>query len=103
MREAGISDLVPKKRGKTTIRVPGVRVSDDLVEPRFRPAVPNVLWIADISYLRTWTGGYISAPPRRFSRRIVGWSTADHMRAELVVDALSMPFSGAVHSPGRSS
>lgn len=52
MRQAGITGLVRKRRGKTTIRVPGVRVADDLVERRFRPAAPNVLWVADITYLR---------------------------------------------------
>lgn len=48
MRAAGLSGLVPKRRGKTTIRVPGVRVADDLVERQFRPSEPNVLWLADI-------------------------------------------------------
>lgn len=57
MREAGISGLVPRKRGRTTIRVPGVRVADDLVGRDFRPAGPNVLWVADITYLRSWEAG----------------------------------------------
>jgi putative transposase len=48
MRQAGISGLVPKRRGRTTIRVPGVRVADDLVNREFRPEAPNVLWVADI-------------------------------------------------------
>jgi putative transposase len=56
MKMAGISGLVPRKRGRTTIKVPGVRVADDLVERRFRPTAPNVLWCADITYLRTWEG-----------------------------------------------
>ena len=56
MREAGISGLVRRKRGRTTVRVPGVRVADDLVERQFRPEEPDVLWIADFSYLRTWEG-----------------------------------------------
>lgn len=43
-------------KGRTTIRVPGVRVADDLVERQFRPAAPNVLWGADITYRRTWEG-----------------------------------------------
>lgn len=43
MREAGISLLVARKRGRTTIRVPGIRVADDLVERQFRPAAPDVL------------------------------------------------------------
>jgi putative transposase len=91
MKLAGISGLVPRKRGRTTIRVPGVRVADDLVERRFRPKAPNVLWCADITYLRTWEGWlYLAAVQDLYSRRIVGWSMADHLRAELVIDALQM-------------
>jgi putative transposase len=56
MRAAGISGLVARKRARTTLRVPGVRVADDLVERQFRPAEPNVLWIADVTYLGTWEG-----------------------------------------------
>jgi putative transposase len=56
MRSAGISGLVSKKRGRTTIRVPGVRVADDPVERQFKPVEPNVLWLADIIYLRGWEG-----------------------------------------------
>jgi putative transposase len=56
MRAAGISGLVKVKRGRTTIRVPGVRVADELVERQFRPSAPNVLWVADVTYLRTWEG-----------------------------------------------
>ncbi len=85
MREAGISGLVPRKQGRTTIRVPGVRVADDLVERDFRPAAPNLLWVADITYLRTWEGWlYLAAVQDAFSRAIVGWSMADHIRSELV-------------------
>jgi putative transposase len=68
MREAGISDLVPRKRGRTTIRVPGVRVADDLVKRDFRPAGPNVLWVADITYLRSWGGLGL---PRRGAARLL--------------------------------
>lgn len=104
MRQAGLSGLVPKKRGRTTVRVPGVRVADDLVRRQFRPDAPNVLWIADITYLRTWEGWlYLAAVQDAYSRRIVGWSMADHMRSELVVDALTMavgrrrPATGLIH------
>jgi transposase InsO family protein len=48
MRQAGISGLVLKRKGRTTIRVPGVRVADDLVKRQFRPQAPNVLWFTDI-------------------------------------------------------
>ena len=94
MGQAGISGLVKVKKGRTTIRVPGVRVADDLVERKFRPDAANVLWVADITYLRTWEGWlYLAAVQDAYSRRIVGWAMTEHMRAELVVDALQM----AVH------
>jgi putative transposase len=110
MRQAGLSGLVARKRGRTTIRVPGVRVADDLVERHFRPETPDVLWVADITYLRTWEGWlYLAAVQDAYSRRIVGWSMADHMRAELVVDALQMalhrrrPRPGLVHHSDQGS
>ena len=101
MRQAAISGLIRRKRGKTTIRVPGVRVADDLVARRFRPAAPNVLWVADITYLRSWEGWlYLAAIQDAYSRRIVGWAMADHMRAELVVDALQMALARRRPAPG---
>jgi putative transposase len=110
MRAAGLSGLVARKRGRTTIRVPGVRVADDLVERRFRPEARDILWVADITYLRTWEGWvYLAAVQDAYSRRIVGWSMADHMRAELVVDALQMalhrrrPAPGLVHHSDQGS
>jgi len=110
MRQAGISGLVRHKRGRTTIRVPGVRVADDLVERRFRPDAPDLLWIADLTYLRTWEGWlYLAAVQDAYSRRIVGWSMAEHMRAELVVDALEMavarrhPDPGLIHHSDQGS
>jgi putative transposase len=104
MGRAGISGLVTRKRGRTTVRVPGVRVADDLVRRGFRPAGPNVLWVADITYLSTWEGWlYLAAVQDAFSRAIVGWSMESHMRAELVTDALGMglsrrrPGTGLIH------
>jgi putative transposase len=104
MRQAGLSGLLTRKRGRTTIRVPGVRVVDDLVERNFKPPSPNVLWVADITYLSSWEGWvYLAAVQDAYSRRIVGWAMADHMRSELVVDALQMalarrrPVPGLIH------
>jgi putative transposase len=91
MRQAGMSGLVEKKWRATTIRVPGVRVADDLLDRDFTATAPNQKWVADITYLRTWEGWlYLVAVQDLFSRRIVGWSIADHMRTELVTDALEM-------------
>jgi len=104
MRQAGLSGLIARKRGRTTVRVPGVRVADDLVARDFAPAAPNVLWVADITYLRTWEGWlYLAAVQDAYSRRIVGWALADHMRAELVVDALQMAIARRRPDPGLVS
>ena len=91
MRRAGLSGLIEKKWKATTVRVPGVRVADDLVDRDFVAQQPNERWVADITYLRTWEGWlYLVAVQDLYSRRIVGWAIADHMRAELVTDALQM-------------
>jgi putative transposase len=110
MRRAGLSGQVKRRRGKTTIRVPGVRTAPDLVERDFNPTAVNRLWAADITYLRTWEGWlYLASVMDCFSRRIVGWAMADHLRAELVVDALEMavarrrPDAGLVHHSDQGS
>lgn len=110
MRQAGISGLVTRKRGRTTIRVPGVRTVPDLVDRDFRPSEPDRLWVADITYLRTFEGWlYLAAVQDAFSRRIVGWAMDSHMRAELVRDALEMaitrrrPGPGLVHHSDQGS
>ena len=110
MREAGISGMVHRKRGRTTISVPGVRVANDLVGRDFRPAGPNRLWVADVTYLRTWEGWlYLAAVQDAYSRAIVGWSMAEHMRKELVIDALQMavarrrPEPGLIHHSDQGS
>jgi putative transposase len=110
MREAGISGMLRRKHGRTTIQVPGVRVADDLVQRRFSPGAPNVLWVADVTYLRTLEGWlYLAAVQDAYSRAIVGWSMAKHMRAELVVDALQMavrrrrPPAGLIHHSDQGS
>ena len=101
MRQHGLSGLVRRRRGRTTIRVPGVRVCDDLLERDFTATAPNQKWVADITYLRTWEGWlYLVAVQDLYSRRIVGWAMADHMRTELVVDALQMALSHRRPDPG---
>ena len=91
MREAGLSAVFEKKWRATTVRVPGVRVADDLLDRDFAAAAPNRCWVADITYLRTWEGWlYLVAVQDLFSRMIVGWNLADHMRTDLVTDALQM-------------
>jgi putative transposase len=101
MRAAGISGVRPRKRWKTTIRIPGITPATDLVERQFRPTAPNVLWVADITYLRSGEGWlYLAAVQDAYSRQIVGWSMATHMRATLVVDALKMALARRRPGPG---
>jgi putative transposase len=101
MRQAGLSGLIAKKYKATTIRVPGVRVADDLLDRDFAAGAPNRCWVADITYLRTWQGWlYLVAVQDLYSRRIVGWSMADHMRTELVIDALAMALAHRRPDPG---
>jgi putative transposase len=110
MRCAGLAGLVPKRYRRTTIRVPGVRVADDLVDRQFAATGPNQLWCADIKYVRTWQGWlYLAAVMDCYSRRIVGWSMRPDLEAELVVDALEMainrrrPQPGLVHHSDQGS
>ena len=101
MKAAGISGLLPRKRRRTTVRLPGVRVAPDLVERDFRPDGPNQTWSADITYISTWEGFlYLAHVQDLFSRLIVGWSMADHLRSELVVDALEMALARRRPDPG---
>ena len=110
MRHAGLAGQIKRRRGKTTIRVQGVRTAPDLVERDFDPTEPNRLWSADITYVRTWQGWlYLASVMDLYSRRIVGWALADHLRAEIVVDALQMavsrrrPDRGLVHHSDQGS
>jgi putative transposase len=110
MRRERLSGLVPKRYRRTTIRVPGVRVADDLVDRNFTASAPNRLWCADIKYLRTWQGWlYLAAVMDCYSRRIVGWSMRRDLEAELVIDALEMatarrrPKPGLVHHSDQGS
>ena len=110
MRAAGLSGQLNRRKGRTTISVPGVRTALDLVERDFNPTAINRLWCADITYIRTWEGWlYLASVMDCYSRRIVGWAIADHMRKELVIEALQMavarrrPEPGAVHPADHGS
>jgi putative transposase len=110
MRAEGTSGLVKRKRGRTTIRVPGVLTAPDLVRRSWNHEEPNRLWVADITYCRSWEGWvYLAAVMDCHSRRCVGWSLRSDLRAELVVDAVSMaisrrrPGSGLIHHSDHGS
>ena len=83
-----------KRRGKpwrTTRPDPQARHRPDLVQRDFSVQGPNELWVADISYLRCWEGlVFFAFVIDAFSRKIVGWQLATHMRTDLVLEALKM-------------
>ena len=56
MRQAGLSGMVRRRRGRTTIQVPGIATAPDLVRRDFRPVAPNRLWAADLTEIQTWEG-----------------------------------------------
>ncbi|MGH8429668.1 MAG: IS3 family transposase [Solimonas sp.] len=92
MRAAGIQGA--KRRGKlwrTTFADPAAVRAPDLVNRDFTAGRPDALWVADFTYLRCWEGlVFFSFVIDVFSRRIVGWQFAGHMRTDLVLDALRM-------------
>ena len=91
MREAGLAGVSRRKGPRTTRRDPQARPAPDLVERRFEAEAPDRLWVADITYVPTAAGFlYLAVVLDVFSRRVVGWSMANHLRTELVLDALDM-------------
>ncbi len=100
MRDAGLVGACHRQGGPTTTRRDKeARPAPDLVDRNFTVSAPNQLWIADITYLPTAAGFlYLAVVPDVWSRKpdaerpseVVGWSMANHLRAELVLDALEM-------------
>lgn len=104
MRCAGLTGVHRRRLRGCTRRDEAAVPSEDLVGRRFTVDAPNRLWCADVTQHRTgedWF--YLAVVLDAFSRRVVGWAMADHMRTELVVDALQMavwnrrPQPGTVH------
>lgn len=90
MRQAGLVGVSRRRAVRTTVR-DGQGPAPDLVEREFHADGPDRLWVADITYVPTNTGFlYLSVVLDVWSRRIVGWSMAGHLRTELVLAALEM-------------
>ena len=91
MRAAGLEGVSRRKRHRTTYRDRDGRVAADLVNRDFTANGPDQLWVADITYISTWAGFlYLAVVVDAWSRRVVGWAMATHLRAELVLEALNM-------------
>jgi len=90
MREADIQGIY-RRRGHGCTRRDGTQPSDDLVGRQFDPDGPDQLWVMDVTEHPTGEGKvYLATVIDAYSRRVVGWSIADHIRSELVVDAVQM-------------
>jgi putative transposase len=113
MREAGLFGCGGRRRKvRTTLRSQTERTppAPDLVKRNFTPEAPNHLWVADITYVRTWEGWlYLAFVLDTYSRKVVGWSMTNNLRTELVLDALNMaiynrrPQPGLIHHSDRGS
>ena len=91
MRRDGLRGVSRRKGCWTTIRDKDAQPAPDLVQRHFAAEAPNQLWVADITYIPTWAGFlYLAVVLDVFSRRIVGWAMANHLRTELILDALDM-------------
>lgn len=108
MREMGLQGIGRRRPVRTTVRSEA-RPAPDLVARQFVADRPNKLWVADITYIPTWSGFlYLAIVLDVFSRRIVGWSMATTLQAKLVVDALNMALAtrkprGVIHHSDQGS
>jgi putative transposase len=114
MREAALFGCGGRRRRKarTTLGPQSERIppAPDLVKRNFTPEAPDRLWVADITYVRTWEGWlYLSFVLDSYSRKIVGWSMSNRLKTDLVVDAVNMaiynrrPAPGLIHHSDRGS
>lgn len=109
MRQHGIVGVTRRRGPSTTTRLPGAPKGPDLVERQFTADHPDALWVADITYVPTASGFlYLAVVLDVFSRRIVGWAMAGHLRTELVLAALDMAVAqrkpeGVVHHSDHGS
>jgi putative transposase len=110
MRAAGLVGASRRRTGVTTTRRDKqARPAPDLVDRNFVASKPNQLWVADITFVPTASGFlFLAVVLDAWSRKIVGWSMANHLRAELVLDALEMAISqrrpvGVIHHSDQGS
>jgi len=91
MRKEGLQGVSRRRRFKTTKRNPKASPTLDLVQRNFTANDLDELWVGDITYVPTYAGFlFLAVVMDAYSRRIIGWSMASHLRTELVLDALEM-------------
>jgi len=101
MKQLGLQSVHPRPYKRTTLASAPADHLVDLVLRDVHPPGPNQTWVGDITYIRTWTGwAYLATVIDCHSRTVVGWAVADHMRTELIVDALDMAIKNRHPAPG---
>jgi putative transposase len=115
MRELGLTGVRRGKPKRTTVTDETAQNPADLVDRHFHAERPDQLWVVDLTYIRTWVGfAYLALVTEVFSRRIIGWALATHMRTDLTLEALEMAIwtrqrqgiddlSGLIHDGDRGS
>lgn len=94
MKLDGLVGITRRRKWRTTKRDRDARPAPDLVQRNFVAAARDQLWVADITYIPTWSGFlYLAVVVDAWSRRVVGWSMETHLRTDLVVQALNMAVS----------
>jgi putative transposase len=99
MRQKGLRGCAPRPWRVTTVPEPDpANIPQDRVQRHFDQGQLDLVWVGDITYIRTWTGWlYLATVIDAHSRRVIGWALAEHMRASLVTDALEMAVSQRGH------
>lgn len=101
MRENGLKPVWKRKFVHTTDSNHNFPVAENLLNRQFNPSAINLAWVADITYVRTRSGWlYLAAVMDLFSRKIIGWAMASHMRSELVCSAMQMAIAQRRPGPG---
>ena len=89
MAELGLTGAIRGRVKRTTIADPTAARPADLVQRRFGPPAPNRLWVADLTYVSTWSGfAYVAFVIDAYARRILGWRVASTMATSMVLDAI---------------
>jgi transposase InsO family protein len=108
MREMKLQGLTPRKFRVTTDSDHGHSIAKDLIERNFEASKPNKKWVTDITYIWTAEGWlYLATVMDLYSRRIIEWATADHLKTDLCLEALQMAIKqrtdikGVIHHSDR--
>jgi putative transposase len=101
MAQMGLYGKIRRKFKTTTLSDGVSRIAPNLLKQKFKATAPDRVWCGDITYVRTWEGWlYVAVVIDLFSRKVVGWSVADHMRVDLVTDAFDLAVSRRNVQPG---